>query len=200
MSTNATLTTDRTLRRILRRESHSPRTTAMVVAALVVIVLAGYLAVEAVLFLVGSAPLLIGPGALVNEAAQLPDRGADPIVIAVAAVIALAGAVLILLAVTPGRLAKHAMSVDGDAAVLVDNGVLASGLAHRISSELGIEPARVTVGVGHRSVDVTVRPEPGIPLPLDTVREVGERELTVYALHPAPRLVVRRGRIQGEER
>ncbi|MCC4908345.1 DUF6286 domain-containing protein [Microbacterium sp. cx-59] len=200
MSANDTLTTDRTLRRVLRRESHSPRTTAMVVSALIVVIVAGYLAVEAVLFLVGAAPLLIGPGALLQQAATLPEQGANTIVIAVAAVVAIIGAVLVFLALAPGRLAKHAMTAEGEAGVLVDNGVLASGLAHRISSEAGIDRDRLTVGVGHRSVDVTVRPDAGVPLPLDAVREIGERELAAYSLHPAPKLVVRRGRIQGDER
>jgi hypothetical protein len=45
-----------------------------------------------------------------------------------------------------------------------------------------------------------VRPEAGVTLALPPIREIGERELAVYALHPAPTLVVRYGRAPGDDR
>lgn len=200
MSGNHALTTDRALRRVVRRESHSPRSAAMVVAAVIVILIAGYLAVETVLALVGADPVLIAPGAIVEQVATLPEQGSNPAIIAGAALVALVGAVLIVLAVTPGRLAKHGMVTDDSAAVLVDNGVLAASLAQRISSETGIERDRIVVGVARRTIDVTVSPEAGVSTPLDLVRDAGERELAQYRLHPAPKLVVRQGRTKGDER
>jgi hypothetical protein len=161
------------LRRVIRRETHSPRTVAMFV----------------VLSLAAQPALLLGPAAAAGWLVGLPTQPAG-LVIAGSIVLAVIGLIFIWLAVTPGRLSKHALEA-GDRAVVVDNGVIASALAQHIADETGIPRDDITVGVGHRSVDVTMRPGAGIPLDQATVQSVAEQELQTYRLTRSIRTRVR---------
>jgi hypothetical protein len=111
----------------------------------------------------------------------LPTAQPAGLVIAGSVVLALIGIVFVVLAITPGRLSKHTLESD-DRAVVVDNGVIASALAQHLSEETGLARDSITVGVGHRSVDVTVRPGAGIPLDKNAVRSAVEAELQTYRL------------------
>ncbi|MEV7692624.1 DNA/RNA endonuclease G [Microbacterium sp. NPDC089189] len=188
---------DRVLRRVVRRETHSPRTVAAVTVAILVIVALAYLGVELVLAMTSSAPLLVAPLDLLAGAATLPESGIPAAVVAIAALVAVIGVALIVVALSPGRLAKHEMPGE-DAPVLVDNAVIAGALAHTISTELGLERSRVRVGVSHRTADITVRPVAGIPLPASDVRESAERALEEYGTAPSLRVVVRIARTEGD--
>lgn len=168
------------LRRVVRRETHSPRTVAMFVAVILLILALAYIGLEIVLNLAAQPALLLGPAAggwLVG----LPTAQPEGLVIAGSVVLALIGIVFVVLAITPGRLSKHTLESD-DRAVVVDNGVIASALAQHLSEETGLARDSITVGVGHRSVDVTVRPGAGIPLDKNAVRSAVEAELQTYRL------------------
>lgn len=190
-------TRDRVLRRVVRRETHSPRTVAAVTVAVVVIVALAYLGVELVLAMTSSAPLLVAPLDLLGAVATLPESGVPAAVVAIAALIAVIGIALIVVALSPGRLATHEMPGE-DAPVLVDNAVIAAALAHAVSTELGLERTHVRVGVSHRTADITVRPVAGIPLPASDVRESAERALEAYGTAPSLRVVVRIARSEGD--
>ncbi|KAA9106504.1 DUF6286 domain-containing protein [Microbacterium rhizomatis] len=171
-------------RRIVRRETHSPRTVATIVVAVLLILALLYAGVEIVLGLLAQPPLLVSPG---DAAAWIVGlAGAQPAgaVIGGGVVVAVLGLVLLVLGVAPGRLPKHEMAVDGRA-VVVDNGVVASSLAQRISEETGILRDDITVGVSHRSVDVTVRSGFGDPYEVAPIAAVVDAELERYALVPA---------------
>lgn len=169
------------LRRVVRRETHSPRTVAMFVAVILLVLALAYIGLEIVLSLAAQPALLLGPAAAGGWLVGLPTAQPAGLVIAGSVVLALIGIVFVVLAVTPGRLSKHTLE-SGDRAVVVDNGVIASALAQHLSDETGLARDSITVGVGHRSVDVTVRPGAGIPLDKNAVRSAVEAELQTYRL------------------
>lgn len=178
------------LRRVIRRETHSPRTVAMFVAVVLLILALAYIGLEIVLSLAAQPALLLGPAAAAGWLVGLPTAQPTGLVIAGGVVLALIGLIFIVLAVTPGRLSRHAIEA-GDRAVVVDNGVIASALAQHLADETGLGRDDITVGVGHRSVDVTVRPGAGIPVDRDDVRSAAEAELQTYRLTRPVRTRVR---------
>lgn len=175
---------DPALRRVVRRETHSPRTVAMFTALLVLILALAYIGTEIVLRLLSQPALLLGPAQGFAFLVGLPTSQPSGIVIAVGAVIAVIGLVFVILAITPGRLSKHEMQW-GERAVVVDNGVVAAALAQHVSDETGLPRDRITVGVAHRRVDVTVRPGAGVPLDQARLRQVVDREVAEYRLTPS---------------
>jgi hypothetical protein len=178
------------LRRVVRRETHSPRTVAVFVAVIVLILALAYIGLEIVLYLAAQPALLAGPVAGWGWLVGLPTAQPAGLVIAGSVVLAVIGLVFIWLAVMPGRLSKHTLEAGGRA-VVVDNGVIASALAQHLSEEIGIARENITVGVGHRSVDVTVRPGAGIPLDKSEVQSAAEAELGSYRLTRTVRTRVR---------
>lgn len=169
------------LRRVVRRETHSPRTVAMIVAVVLVILALLFVGTEIVLNLAGQPALLLGPAASLAWVVGLPTGVPAGASIAIGAVVAIVGFVLIVLAIAPGRLSKHELRV-GENAVVADNGVIASALAQRVSDDTGLPRDQVRVGVGHRSVDVTLTPAVGVPVDEQRVRGVVGEELESYRL------------------
>lgn len=182
--------TDPALRRVVRRETHSPRTVAMVVAVVVVIAVLAFVAVELVLSLLGQPALLLAPADSLRRLIDVPTAVPPGIRVAVGAGIVLVAIVLITLAVAPGRLPKRQLEL-GEHAVVADNGVIASALAQRVSAESGLPRDQVRVGVGHRSVDVTVRPALGVPVDDAHIRSTVGDELQSYRLSGRTRIAVR---------
>lgn len=177
-------------RRIVRRETHSPRTVAMVVAVVLLILGLAYVGVEIVLYLLAQPALLLGPAAAAAAIIGLPTARPAGLVIAGGVILALLGLVFLILGLTPGRLAKHVMA-DDDRAVVVDNGVIAAALAQRVSVETGIPREDITVGVAHRTVDVEVRSGFGDAHDPAPITRVVDAELERYALIPGVRSRVR---------
>lgn len=182
--------TDSVLRTVVRRETHSPRTGAMLVIVVLLVLAAVYAAVEIALSLAGQPPLLLSPGAAADALATLPTAVVPAGLIAAGVVIAVVGLIVLVIAVAPGRLSRHEMAWD-DRAVVVDNGVLASSIAQHLSNESGIARENVVVGVAHRTVDVTVRPPLGIPVDIDRLRAIVDDEVASYRLTPPVRTRVR---------
>ncbi|MFJ6679832.1 DUF6286 domain-containing protein [Microbacterium sp. NPDC091382] len=187
------------LRRVVRRETHSPRSVAFALVVLLGIVLALYVAVELVLALAAQPPLLARPMTALRWLAGLPGGVPTAAGVAGGLVVAAIGLWLVILAIAPGRLSKHEVDAGGRVAV-IDNGVLASALAQRVSDEIGVARDRVTVGVAHRSVDVTVRPGAGIPIERSEVAALAEAEIASLRLARPVRARVRIERTDGEEK
>lgn len=181
-------TTDPVLGRVVRRETHSPRTVATAIVLIVIVLGLAYLGVEIVLRLLSLPPLLVGPGDGLEWLAALPTAQPAAAIIAGSILVALIGLVLVILALSAGRLPKHRM---GDEAVVVDNGVIAQALAQHVSDELSLGRENVTVGVAHRAADISVRPQPGLAVDPAAVRAVAEEELSGYRLTPALRVRIR---------
>lgn len=178
------------LRRVLRRETHSPRTVAMFVAVVLLILALAYIGLEIVLSLAAQPALLVGPAAAGGWLIGLPTAQPAGLVIAGGVVLALIGLAFIVLAITPGRLSRHVLDAGGRA-VVVDNGVIASALAQHLAEETGLTRDSITVGVGRRTVDVTVRPGIGVPLDRSDVQAAAEAELQTYRLTSRVRTRVR---------
>lgn len=178
------------LRRVVRRETHSPRTFATVIVLLVVIAVALLTGVEIVLHMVGVAPLMVAPGGALAWLTELPDASPYVMVIMAGVVLAVVGLLLIWLALSPGRRTKHELGGLAHA-VVVDNGVIASAVAQRLRRDLDLSRAAVVVGVGHRKVDITVRPELGQSIEKSLLQSISETELAGYSLTPKVRTRVR---------
>ncbi len=162
----------------------------MFVAVILLILALAYIGLEIVLSLAAQPALLIGPAAAGGWLIGLPTAQPAGLVIAGSVVLALIGVIFIVLAITPGRLSKHVLD-GGGRAVVVDNGVIASALAQHLAEETGLARDSITVGVGHRTVDVTVRPGIGIPLDKADVASAAEAELQTYRLAHRVRTRVR---------
>ncbi len=175
--------TDALLRRVVRRETHSPRTVATVVVLVILALAAIYVGVEIVRHLLAAGPQLAAPGAALAWLEGLPENNLSAPVIAGGVIVAIAGIVLVWLSLAPGRRPKHELA-ESSHAVIVDNGVVASSIAERVRRELELVPGAVVVGISHRGADVTVRPEPGRPVEKSWVQSVAEDEVASYDLSP----------------
>lgn len=174
--------------RVIRRETHSPRTAAMIVAAVLVSLALVYAGTEIVLSLLDRPALLISPAQGVRLLATLPDAGPTWAIVGV--VLAIIGLVFIVLGIAPGRLPKHQMRWEGRA-VLVDNGVIAAALAQHLSDQTGIARDDITVGVSHRTIDVTITPALGESVDGARLRELLDTEIDRYELLPTVKSRVR---------
>lgn len=182
--------TDTVLRTVVRRETHSPRTVAMLVVVVLLLLALAYAAVEIILDLTGAQPLLVSPGEALNAVVAAPTALMPVAFIVGGVVLAILGLVVLVLALKPGRLSRHEMEW-GERAVVVDNGVVASALAQHLSNESGIARDDIVVGVAHRAVDVTVRPPVGIPVDEAQLRRIVDEEVAAYKLTPAVRTHLR---------
>ncbi|MCW2163072.1 hypothetical protein B0I12_000198 [Microbacterium hydrothermale] len=182
--------TDTVLRTVVRRETHSPRTVAMLVVVVLLLLALAYAAVEIILNLTGAQPLLVSPGEALNAVVAAPTALMPVAFIVGGIVLAILGLIVLVLALKPGRLSRHEMEW-GERAVVVDNGVVASALAQHLSNESGIARDDIVVGVAHRAVDVTVRPPVGIPVDEAQLRRIVDEEVAAYKLTPAVRTHLR---------
>lgn len=182
--------TDTVLRTVVRRETHSPRTVAMLVVVVLLLLALAYAAVEIILSLIGRPALLVSPGEALNAVVAAPTALMPAAFIVGGVVLAVLGLIVLVLALKPGRLSRHEMEW-GERAVVVDNGVVASALAQHLSNESGIARDDIVVGVAHRSVDVTVRPPVGIPVDEAQLRRIVDDEVAAYKLTPAVRTHLR---------
>lgn len=182
--------TDAVLRTVVRRETHSPRTVAMLVVVVLLLLALAYAAVEIILDLTGAQPLLVSPGEALNAVVAAPTALMPVAFIVGGVVLAILGLIVLVIALKPGRLSRHEMAW-GERAVVVDNGVVASALAQHLSNESGIARDDIVVGVAHRAVDVTVRPPVGIPVDEAQLRRIVDEEVAAYKLTPAVRTHLR---------
>lgn len=183
--------------RIARRETHSPRTVAMVITAIVIILVLAYVGTEILLKLLGQPPLLFAPATSADFLADLATQQPVALIITIAVAVAILGLILIIVALTPGRLAKHRMQL-GDRVVLVDNGVIAAAVAQHVSDETGIARNNVTVGVSHRSIDVTLTTDTPTLVDTSRIRQLVDAEVDSYQLTPPIKTRVRDDSPTGE--
>ncbi|MCS5716384.1 DUF6286 domain-containing protein [Herbiconiux sp. CPCC 205716] len=167
-------------RRITRRELHSPRSTAAIVVAVLLILGLAWVGTEIVIALLGLPALLVAPADMFASAVNLPDAPAA-IVVAAGAVVVVIGLVLVVLALAPGRRARHVLETER-AATVVDSEVLASALARHASSAADVDPDHTSVSVSSRHAVVDLVPTTGIPVDRSAVSSAVERELAGYGL------------------
>lgn len=175
--------TDRRFTAMLaRRGLHRSRSVAVSIA-LALLALAG-LAVG----VLGIAPA-VGLALPVTLPSVLAALAADSLIAwIVVGVLAVAGLVAIVSALTPARRARHRLD-DDRSVVLVDDDVLAGAVSGHAARASGIAADQVTTTVSARALRTTVRATSGHPLDRETVAD----EVRGYAagLRPAGRLRTR---------
>lgn len=176
-------------RQIVRRETHASRAAASVVAVILGILFCLYVLLEATLQTLGQDAWLTDPAALGAWLSRLPENADSAILGLSGLLILLAGLVLFLQAVLPGRRPRYALP-NPRAAVVVDAEVLASSLARRARLTAGVTAEQVLVTVGRTRVDVRIRPTSGVPVDEDAVRNAVAEELELTGLEPRPEVRV----------
>ncbi|WP_190989649.1 DUF6286 domain-containing protein [Pseudarthrobacter sulfonivorans] len=178
------------IRRVVRRETHSSRAGVSVVAAVLVMGLAGYGLLESAVHAIGQPAWLIEPQLAAERIVALP-AGLPPLLLgAGGAVVAMVGLFFLLNAVLPGRRARHVLNGADSTAVVVDDEVIASALARSARLAANVTPEQVMVVVSQRQVIVNVRPTSGIPLAEQAVLAAVEDELREMSLDPLPEVRV----------
>ncbi len=174
------MTTTRLDRRYRRRELHRSRSTAMNVFLVLVILVAAWVGTEAVLAAAGQGPLVASPRQLLTTALH-PSAAELPYVVAGVIVAAVLGIVAVVLALAPGRKARKAIASERGA-ILVDDGLLASGLSRAARTEPGAGGASIRTTVGARSALVSVQPVSGLPIDESALTERLREHLTELGL------------------
>ncbi|MBM7470450.1 hypothetical protein [Subtercola frigoramans] len=166
--------------RLRRRELHSPRSTAAIATALVVILVLAYVGTEIVLRLFGQPALLAAPSAL---AAGTADAATYPsgLLLAGGLIIVVVGLALLVVAVSPGRRARRALT-SARAVVIADNEVVASSIARHAARAARTSPDNVTVSVSGRTALVHIVPASGVPVDTAAVRRAVEEHVGSLAL------------------
>ncbi len=176
--------------RVLRRETHSPRSVISVAAALSVSVAAIYFLLEMVLAALGEPSWLAHPLDALTWLAALPGSFPPLLLIAAGVVLALVGLILLCQGLLPGHRARHVLT-HPRVAIVVDDEVIASALARCARRAAGVTREQVMVVVSARRVQVNIRPTSGIRLSEASIAAAVEAELAQMELTPAPAVTVR---------
>lgn len=175
-------TTRSTYARIIRRETHSPRSLLAITLAILLIILIAWTGTEIVRTLWGLPALLVAPADMFASTLGLIDAPAGAVVTAgiIGAVI---GLILIIASLSPGRRARHVLDTER-AATVVDNEVIASALARHAAHAGNLDPDNATVSVSHRHAEVHLTPTSGVPVDREQVTEAVTEQLQSYGLRP----------------
>ena len=176
--------TQRLYRRLVRRSLHRSRSSAVIVTFALGSLVLAWVATESVLAAVDAPALLLSP-ASIAEAVNTPTM----LTIAVAAVMAVVGVVLVALAITPGRRARHEIP-DARMAVVIDDGVLAGALSKAAIRESRVAASRVSTVVSRRQSSVTITPTSGSLLSAPSITHAVRAVVESLAPRPALRVAV----------
>lgn len=189
-------TAPRTAGRVVRRELHSPRSTAAIAVAVVLVLALVWVGTESVLAALRQPALLLDPSTIARDVRGLSGAPAGLLIVS-GVLTAVVGLVLIVLAVTPGRRGRHAIDAEGSPAV-VDDEVIASALSRTAATESGLAPERVVTSVGRRSATVTVTPVSGMGVDREALQRAVAEHASALAVQPPIRARVvldARGRV-----
>ena len=190
---------ERSIRRLVRRETHSSRAAPSIAAAAVLAAVFLWLALESVLELLGGNALLAGPGQLGRWLAGVPAATLPAGLVAAGAGLAFLGVLVLSTALRGGRRPRRPLHSERSA-VVVDDEVIAAAVSARARLAAGLAPGQVTTTVGHRSVHVRVRPTSGLPVDGAAISSAVESELAGYAMDRrlAPRVTISREGVLGQ--
>lgn len=175
-------------RRVLRRETYSPRSLLAIVVSVIIIVLCAYVGTEIVLAMLGRPALLAAPLDMLSTVATLATQSAIWVTL-IGAGLMILGLLVLIGAITPGRRARHQMAADR-AAVVVDNEVVASALARTASYAGVVDPDNTTVSVSLRRAAVHLTPTSGVPVHEHVVESAVAEQLESFRLTPSLRTSV----------
>lgn len=173
-------------RRVLRRETHSPRTVAAVVVALALLLV---LAAGAVLAVWTAIDPSLRDAMVQRFDAAASWGGSRAVVIVAGCVLVLIALLLVVLAVAPGRRPRRGRTTDR-VALLVDDGVLADAAAERVARSVGVDRRQVSVTVGRRRVIARITPTSGVPVPVASALDALRRTMDDLGFPAEPRVSV----------
>lgn len=176
-------------RRVVRRETHSPRSGLAITIAVVLALVLAWLGTESVLAAIGQRPLLVAPKDIVTAVLTAATAPA-PLLVALGVVAAIVGLVLIIMSLAPARQGRRGSTSDRTA-VVVDDRVIAQSLARTAAYAGEIDPSQVSVSVGTRSARVDVTPTSGRAVDKREIQEAVDAEVASYDYRPALRATVR---------
>ncbi|UUE21452.1 hypothetical protein [Microbacterium sp. J1-1] len=147
-------------RRVLRRETHAPRTIPAAVVASIGVV-------SGLALLAGGVWWVVDAGFRDRVAREFDALAAgataQAVPFGVGVLVVLLALVLLALAVLPGRRHRRARTTERTA-LLVDDGVIADSVAEAVARRVGVDRGRVAVTVGRRDVAVRITPTSGVPV------------------------------------
>nr|WP_205163992.1 DUF6286 domain-containing protein [Arthrobacter roseus] len=164
---------------------HSSRALPAVIAATLIGLTCLYVLLETTLKAMGQDPWLVSPEATGQWLADLPGVMGSLMLGAASTLMFFAGIVFLMLAVVPGRRARHSIP-NNRAAVVVDAEVIASSLARSARTAAGVTPEQTRVTVGRNLVEVQLRPTSGTPVDRGAIRSMVEEELRRTSMTPIP--------------
>lgn len=176
--------------RIIRRETHSPRSAAAITIAVILILLLAWVGTESVLDFVNAHALLLAPGTAFTALLDL-SSSAQATLLASGITLVVVGLLLAAFAILPGARARHQLPSERYA-VVVDDNVIANAILRRLSFESGLEPGQITVYLGRGSAQIRVVPSSGLPVDREALREAVSAELQSYDLRLRPKVIVAR--------
>lgn len=174
-------------RTVERRLTHRSRSAAASVALGAVALAAAWLGTEAVLAALGLRALALSPGGLVELLAS------QPVIAWTAAGVAGAiGVVLIVLALTPGRHARHIVT-DERSVIVLDDRLFAGALSRAAASAARVPADQVSTGLSRRTARIEVVPTSGYRVATEEVSAAVDD--AIRAIDPArpvsPRVEIR---------
>lgn len=163
-------------KRLRRRSIHRSRSTALAITLVVVALIAAWIGTEAVLKAIGQKPLLADPQTVADTALK-PDAAFTTIAEVIAAALVIAGIILIVLALKPGRQPRSGIDRDRGA-VVIDTRILASTAANAAALAAGVPESNTSASArGHRT-QVHVVPLSGIPVDTHIVEHAVQDRLS----------------------
>lgn len=176
--------------RVRRRELRTGRSGLVVTVVVLLVVLLGYVGLEAGTRAVDHTPWLIKPDAAWEWLVGLPGTAQVRVGVVVAGVLLLMlGAGLLYAAFAPGRRAVSELPATRVIA-LVEHDVLAQALVRGAQLAAGVGSEQVRIGVDGHGVSVSVRPTSGVPVDADAVRAAVVAELERNGLDSATPVTV----------
>lgn len=175
-------------RRILRRETHSPRAVLAIAVAVVVILLCLYAGIEIILMMMNRPALLAAPQDILTALSAL-ESGPVAVPLTIGILLMVLGILLLIGALSPGRRARHQIPSDR-AAVVVDNEVIASALARQAAHAGNANPDNTVVSVSARRAIVRLTPTSGTPVQSEAVKDAVQEQLAGFELYPPVRASV----------
>lgn len=172
----------RLTKRIIRRETHSSRAGLSVATAVVLLAACLWLGTESTLWLLGQPAMLASPGDVARLLAGVPQAVLPAGMVAGGALVAVAGAALLLAAVKGGRRGRRSMGSDRTALV-VDDEAIAAAVARRVRLAANLAPEQVATTVTRNRALINVRPTSGVSLERNVLAEAAAGEVASLRLH-----------------
>lgn len=186
----------RIINRLNARETRSSRAAASIVSAVVLLVVALWLALELVLSVTQNAPLLLNPAQMAQRIASLPTLLLPGALAAAGVAAALLGILLLAMAGLPGTKARHVIA-NNRSAVVVDSAVLAAALSRTARTVARLAPEQVATSVSRKRVDVRVHPGSGRTVDAERIRDAVARDVKSCGLRKPLAVGVGNGKAVG---